>query len=86
MALAERWQRVAELFEEAVTLEPEARAPFLERACDGDADLASEVLALLAADAGASRLFSGLRRELAERARRRRRRRLHRPGARRLYP
>src|SRR2546422_9432779 len=42
------WQRVTELFEQALERSPEERSEFLESACAGDADLLREVESLLA--------------------------------------
>ncbi len=44
------WDRLQTLFAEALEHPPEERRAFLEEACDGDADLLAEVLALLEAD------------------------------------
>jgi serine/threonine protein kinase/tetratricopeptide (TPR) repeat protein len=44
----ERWQQVKELLTSALELELKERAPFLERACDGDYGLRREVESLLA--------------------------------------
>ncbi len=44
------WKRVEELFNEAVELPKAERGPWLDARCDGDAELRSEVLALLASD------------------------------------
>jgi non-specific serine/threonine protein kinase/serine/threonine-protein kinase len=57
MAL-ERWQRVEELFEAALTKEPASRGSFLAEAVAGDADLAKEVLARLAASEEAGKSSS----------------------------
>jgi tetratricopeptide (TPR) repeat protein len=46
--LNERWQRIKQLFGDANVLAPEARGAFLDEACDGDADLRTEVESLLA--------------------------------------
>lgn len=45
----ERWQRVYEMFADALDAEPDARAASVRRACVADASLEAEVLALLAA-------------------------------------
>lgn len=45
-----RWQRLQELFEQAVALEPAARAPWLQRLEDEDAELADALNRLLTAD------------------------------------
>lgn len=47
---ADRWERIQNLFHEAADLNPPERGAFLERACHGDAELRSEVLALLEED------------------------------------
>ena len=47
---AETWQRVKEVFDAAVDLEPGERAALLDRLCHGDPDLRSEVESLLASD------------------------------------
>ena len=46
----QRWAQIESLFHEAVKLEPEARAAWLEQTCEGDTELRREVEALLAAD------------------------------------
>jgi len=43
----ERWQRVKQLFDEALGLEPAKRSSFLDLACDGDAQLRLEIDSLL---------------------------------------
>jgi len=43
----ERWQRVKDLFDAALTRASSERRVFLERACAGDPALADEVLSLL---------------------------------------
>jgi eukaryotic-like serine/threonine-protein kinase len=48
---AERWRRLAPIFDEVLDLEPEARAPYLDRVCAGDPSLRVDAEALLAADA-----------------------------------
>ncbi len=50
MASGEQWRAVEELFHAALDRPPEERAAFLDRACDGDAELRREVESLLAAD------------------------------------
>src|SRR6185436_18423607 len=47
---AERWSLIERIFEEAVERPPDERAPFLDQACNGDAQLRREVEALLAVD------------------------------------
>jgi eukaryotic-like serine/threonine-protein kinase len=44
------WQRIKELFNEAVEYEPAARARFLTEACAGDAQLLAQVVSLIASD------------------------------------
>ncbi len=44
----ERYQRIGELFDQALELAPEARATFLEQACGADTELRAEVEKLLA--------------------------------------
>ncbi len=44
----ERYQQVAHIYHQAVELEPDERAKFLDRACAGDLDLRNEVEALIA--------------------------------------
>ena len=53
-----RRQRVEELFGQAAELDPDARAAFLERACEGDQELRREVASLLAHDAADGDPFS----------------------------
>ena len=47
---SERWKRIDQLFDEAVELEPDKRALFLEQNCSGDPELQKEVEQLLAFD------------------------------------
>jgi serine/threonine-protein kinase len=47
---AQRWQRVAELYELAYARKPEERQGFLREACAGDNGLLGEVLDLLQQD------------------------------------
>jgi tRNA A-37 threonylcarbamoyl transferase component Bud32 len=56
---APAWQRVKEVFEDAVMRAPDARAAFLEGACGGDLDLRREVDSLLAAHHDAGPFLSG---------------------------
>ncbi len=44
---SERWQQIETLFHDASELAPDARGPFLESACAGDAELRNQVEALL---------------------------------------
>ena len=54
----DRWQRIATILDTALELPFDERAPYLDRACDGDSALAREVEELLAATA-ASATFLG---------------------------
>jgi Tol biopolymer transport system component len=47
----ERWEKVAELYQAACTLEPARRSAFLAQACQGDEELCREVESLLEQDA-----------------------------------
>jgi len=58
------WQRVREIFEQALDLAPELRRKFLEKECAGDATLQCEVELLLDADAAAD-VTDGMIGELA---------------------
>jgi WD40 repeat protein/serine/threonine protein kinase len=49
----QRWQRIEELLQRALDLEPGVRAAFLDRACAGDEALRSDVEALLSKEADA---------------------------------
>ena len=49
----ERWRRIGELFDTAVSVPPSERMEWLHGACDGDDDLRAEVANLLAQDARA---------------------------------
>jgi serine/threonine protein kinase/tetratricopeptide (TPR) repeat protein len=44
---SERWQRVKQLLEQAITLDPDERVAFLDHACAGDTELRREVDSLL---------------------------------------
>ena len=46
----EHWQRIDELFQAVVELDPEQRAAFLEEACAGDHELRTDVESMLASD------------------------------------
>ncbi len=54
----ERWKRVETLYNEAVSLEGDARSDYLRRACAGDASLLAEVEALLRHDARGDQTIS----------------------------
>src|ERR1700752_810529 len=43
----ERWQRITDLFDEAMTRAPKERLAFLEEACEGDRDLRKQVERLI---------------------------------------
>jgi Tol biopolymer transport system component/serine/threonine protein kinase len=45
---SERWQRVKQVFDAAAELAPAERSAYLDRSCDGDAELRTEVDSLLA--------------------------------------
>jgi serine/threonine protein kinase/formylglycine-generating enzyme required for sulfatase activity len=53
-----RWSRVEELYHSAAALSPEERPAFLERACEGDAELRQELESLLAHSGGAEHFMS----------------------------
>ena len=46
----ERWRKIGELFDSAVSVSPSEREEWLRRACDGDDDLRADVAGLLAHD------------------------------------
>jgi serine/threonine protein kinase len=54
----ERWQQVEQLYHAALEREPEERAAFLNKACDGDGALRQEVESLLAYDEPAQRFIA----------------------------
>jgi eukaryotic-like serine/threonine-protein kinase len=54
----ERYQRISELFDEALELAAEERAAFLRRACGADAELFAEVERLLANQAESGEFLS----------------------------
>ncbi len=55
-----RWNKVQNLFEEALELEEAKRPAFLKQACAGDSTLFDEVMSLLEADMNANSLLDGL--------------------------
>ena len=57
---AQRWQRVAAIFDEVVEVPPQARALLIERLCAGDVEVRRELEALLAADASAAEFDHGV--------------------------
>lgn len=54
---SERWQRVQQLFDEALEQSPERRASFIDAACEGDSDLRRDVESLLENFAAAGSTF-----------------------------
>ena len=54
----ERWQRLAPILDEALDLEPQARAAYLDRACAGNSALRQDAEALLAAEAASSEFLA----------------------------
>jgi eukaryotic-like serine/threonine-protein kinase len=56
----ENWQRVKEILGNALDLDPGQRAAYLDKACDGETDVRSEVERLLAADESAGKDFLGV--------------------------
>jgi serine/threonine protein kinase len=54
----QHWQRIKELFNEAVEYEPGARARFLVEACAGDRSLLAQVESLIASDAEAGNFIA----------------------------
>ncbi len=65
--IPERWQRVQELFDAAVELEPERRRQFLTVECANDEELLHEVESLLAGDRRAGRFLEAPALEMAAR-------------------
>jgi serine/threonine protein kinase/tetratricopeptide (TPR) repeat protein len=53
----ERWQRVKQLLDQAITIESSERSSFLDHACDGDPELRGEVDSLLASHEQAGTAF-----------------------------
>jgi hypothetical protein len=45
----DRWRRIKELLDVSLQLEPAERAAYLERVCEGDAELLEEVGSLIEA-------------------------------------
>jgi len=62
----ERWDRVKEIFEAALGLEPGRRAPFLAEACADDEELLREVESLLDAHEAAGTFIEDLSNEAAQ--------------------
>src|SRR5438874_2228654 len=46
----ERWRKIEEVLHQALELEPDQRAVFLDEVCSGDPDLRSEVESLISLD------------------------------------
>ena len=57
---AQRWQRVAAIFDEVAEAPPSVRATLLKKLCDSDDTLRVDVLAMLAADAVADNFEHGV--------------------------
>ena len=53
----DRWQRVKRVLDDAIAVDPTERSLFLDRACDGDAELRREVESLLSAHEQAGSAF-----------------------------
>jgi len=64
---ADRWQRVGEIYHDALALDDDARPAYLDRSCHGDPDLRREVESLLARAADASDFLETTALELAGR-------------------
>src|SRR5262245_14415245 len=62
---SQRWQRVEEMFHQALEQPLAGRTEWVERACAGDAELKTEVRSLLESDAAAAGQFVGLNVEQA---------------------
>ncbi|MGA8272564.1 MAG: protein kinase [Candidatus Sulfotelmatobacter sp.] len=56
---SERWERIKEILEQALRLEPGKRQAYLDSACQGDADLRSEAESLIASHEEAGSQFLG---------------------------
>ena len=56
---SERWERIKEILEQALRLEPEKRQAYLDSACRGDADLRYEVESLITSHEQAGSQFLG---------------------------
>jgi len=56
---SERWERIKEILEQALSLEPGKREGYLDSACRGDGDLRSEVESLMASHEEAGSQFLG---------------------------
>jgi serine/threonine protein kinase len=55
----ERWERIKQIFDEAVSLESDRRAAFLDQVCADDTEVRREVISLLAADEQNAGFLSG---------------------------
>ena len=64
---ADRWQRVGEIYHDALALDDDARPAYLDRSCHGDPGLRREVESLLARAADASDFLETTALELAGR-------------------
>lgn len=58
--MVENWERIQSLFLEALDLRPEERAPFLDTACAGDAEMRREVESLLAHDSDGEQIAEAI--------------------------
>ena len=63
---ADRWQRIQALFEAALEVPAGEQRAFVAARCEGDAELALEVLGLLAADAENPDYLDGMAAGLAD--------------------
>ena len=61
----ERWSQIEKLYHSAAALQPDDRAAFLERACDGDPELRQELESLLAHDQRAENFIESPALEIA---------------------
>ncbi|NNE98680.1 MAG: protein kinase [Pyrinomonadaceae bacterium] len=55
----EKWQKINDIFQSVLDLDPEKRKAYLEKACDGDKSLRREVESLLEADEDAGTFIAG---------------------------
>jgi serine/threonine-protein kinase len=57
---SDNWQRIKDIYQRALDIDTEERAAFVAAACAGDADLAREVMDLLAVPAGNAAAIDGI--------------------------
>jgi hypothetical protein len=62
----ERWQKIEEIYNKVVKLEPEERAAFLEKACTSDESLREEIESLLAYESKADQFIESPVLEVAD--------------------